>query len=373
MGTPRVPADWEKQRSIWIAWPHEHETWPGRFEAIPGFFRDLAGKIAESTTVNVVGDPSLRKQLEPLPRNVVWHPIATDDCWIRDYGPTFVVRGNQRHAAIDWRYNAWGGKYDRWERDDAVAEKVAQISSWKRARSPLCLEGGALEHDGNRTLLTTSACLVTPNRNPGWSREQIRAELTATVGCQEIVWVDGGGLAGDDTDGHIDQLARFVDPQTIVVASCDDSSDENAAGLAENADILRRWAERRKPTTRVVSLPIPPKRTIRGQRVPESYCNFLRLGRDRILVPSFGDAASDDRARSLLRELASDLSPNVEVTSVDCRDLVWGLGSLHCASCNEPEATCNEPEATCNEPEATCNEPEATCNEPEADHNDLDP
>lgn len=340
----RVPAEWERQRAVWIAWPHNHDTWPGRFDPVPDCFRRMIGRIAEAVPVHVIGRSELRPQagLDGIP-GVTWFDIETNDSWIRDYGPTYVVeesadRGTQRAYAIDWRYNAWGGKYPPWDADDAATAQIIAHSDWQRVEGGLCLEGGALEWDGTGRLLTTSNCLVTETRNPGWSKQQVEERLRQLSGAREIFWVDGGGLLGDDTDGHIDQLARFIDPETIVVAVSDDPDDPNHPGLEANARLLADWAAETSPAVTVHRLPIPPARFIDAQRVPESYCNFLRLGPDRLLVPTFGNDASDSHAIELIGQLARRQSPQVEVIGVDCRDLVWGLGALHCASCNEPAA-----------------------------------
>lgn len=342
---PRVPAEWEPQAAVWLAWPHQRSTWPGRFRPVPEFFTRWARIIAESTPVKILAGGELAADAgrafrqQPL-IDVV--DIATNDCWIRDYGPTFVVhrdrslgsedRPRETLEAVAWRYNAWGGKYPPWDLDDAAATRIADHLRIPTIRGELCLEGGALETDGQGRLLTTPGCLVTDTRNPGRSTEDVARELHRRLGIGEIVWLDGGGLQGDDTDGHIDQLARFLSPEIVVVAVCDDPEDPNHGPLEANYHQLRLWAGTTKPRVEVHRLPIPPARHIDGQRVPESYCNFLRLGADRLLVPTFGDPAADDRAVGILR----GLTDRVEVTPIDCRDLVWGLGALHCASRDQP-------------------------------------
>lgn len=332
----RLPAEWEPQSAVWLAWPHQRETWPGRFEPVPHFFARWAQQIAESTPVRILASGDAARSADKhLPRHagIEIVDIPTNDCWIRDYGPSFVVEpATGQLQAVDWSYNAWGGKYAPWDADDAAAAKIANRLGIPTTRSDLCLEGGALETDGGGRLLTTPSCLVTETRNPGWSTEQIAATLYRFLGVTEIVWLDGGGLVGDDTDGHIDQLARFIDPNHVVVAVCDDVDDPNCQPLDNNHRQLRLWGGSTEPQVQVHPLPIPAPRWVRGQRVPESYCNFLRLGPDRLLVPAFGDQAADDHARGLLSELAT----GVEVTAVDCRDLVWGLGALHCASRDQP-------------------------------------
>ena len=329
----RVPADWESIACVWLAWPHQEATWPGLFSKIQGFYLDWIDQIGESVPIKLLaglnhfdecrGKISGRTHVEVV-------PIETNDCWIRDYGPTFVRDTDQGLLGIDWQYNAWGGKYPPWESDNAAAEQICRAADLTWESSRLCLEGGALEFDGAGHLLTTSRCLITDTRNPGWTHRLVEQELDARLGVRDVCWVDGGGLRGDDTDGHVDQLARFVSKNDLVAAVASDSADENHLGLEENYQILTKWVQEKAPHIQVHRLPIPPARYIDGTRVPESYCNFLRLGPERILMPSFG-VSSDEYARGILEDLTS-----AEVQTIDCRDMVWGLGALHCASREQP-------------------------------------
>ncbi|TWU57740.1 agmatine deiminase family protein [Rubripirellula reticaptiva] len=332
----RVPAEWEPIECVWLAWPHSLDTWPGLFDAIPGFYADWVRLIAESTPVRILAGGDVAKSCEKWVgsiANVDIVDVATNDAWVRDYGPTFVAnQSDGRIHAVDWKYNAWGGKYPPWDADDAAAKLIAAHEKIAVQSSPLCVEGGALEFDGRGRLLTTPECLITDTRNPNWTKAQVSQELHRRLGVTEIVWLDGGGLIGDDTDGHIDQLARFVDTKNVVVAVADDEDDPNYPGLEENFRQLHLWADATKPRVNVHRLPIPPERKIGGQRVPESYCNFLRLGPDRLLVPTFG-AGTDGQAIAILGEV-SGVCPE----PVDCRNLVWGLGALHCASREQPAA-----------------------------------
>jgi agmatine deiminase len=332
----RVPAEWEPQAAVWLAWPHHRTTWPHTYESLPGMFARWARLIAESTPVRVLAPDA---HIAEAQRKIGDHPeitlieIATNDTWIRDYGPTFVRNTvNSRIHAVDWRFNAWGGKYRPWDSDDAAAVKMCEWAGIDHISDTLCLEGGAMETDGSGRLIVTTECLVTDTRNPGWDGEAIAERLHLRLGVTEIVWLDGGGLVGDDTDGHIDQLARFIDSKNVVVAVCDDPEDPNHVPLENNYRQLKLWGRSTKPKVDVHRLPIPPRRTIGSQRVPESYCNFLMLGPDRILVPTFGHTPSDEFASALLRELRS----SAEVTGVDCRDLIGGFGALHCASRDQP-------------------------------------
>ena len=333
----RLPAEWEPVEAIWVAWPHNQETWPGRFERLVPFYANWVRTLAESTRVRILATANVAKSAETalnkLPQNVDIVPIATNDCWIRDYGPTFVQSNESKSIqCVDWKYNAWGGKYPPWDEDDAVPAKIAGLLGFDCKQGGLCLEGGALETDGSGRMIVFETCLVSESRNPNVPKQQIVQKLYGCLGVTEIVWLDGGGLEGDDTDGHVDQLARFVDRENVVVASCANRSDPNAAGLSTNQRQLELWARQTEPVINVHPLPIPPARLINRQRVPESYCNFVRVGSSRILVPTFGCFETDDQAIGVL----SELCPTAEVTGVDCQDLVWGLGALHCASLNQP-------------------------------------
>ena len=332
----RVPAEWEPQSCIWLAWPHNRDTWPGYFDHIPTFFSRWIASIAESTPVRVLAGQDLASQCESavghVP-NVEIVDVPTDDCWIRDYGPTFVV--NEIDAAlhaVNWRYNAWGEKYPPWDKDNEATARICDHLSIPVSNSPLCLEGGAIETDGGGRLITSPGCLITQSRNPGWDQAQIESELSRQLGVSDILWLSGGGLAGDDTDGHVDQLVRFIDRENVVAATCPATHDENYAPLQKNLQQLREWASRTVPRVTVHELDIPPARHINGQRVPESYCNFLRLGPDRIQLPTFG-AVTDQQAKALLAALTG-----ATIEPIDCRELVWGLGALHCASRDQPLA-----------------------------------
>ena len=356
-----MPAEWEPQSAVWLAWPHNRETWPGHFEPLPKFFAAWARVIAESTPVNILAASDVagdaQRHVAGIDQ-VQLVDIPTNDSWIRDYGPSFVFDapagtetpsgteaasagasqpsgGNpslREIVAVSWKYNAWGGKYPPWDRDDAAARRIAQHIGVHCLDGGLCLEGGGLETDGRGRLLTTPTCLVTETRNPGWTSDEIAGRLNQMLGVTEIVWVDGGSIQGDDTDGHIDQLARFVDPHNIVAATCEDAGDANHAPLEDNFRQLKLWGSSTKPHVQIHRLPLPPARFIRGQRVPESYSNFLMLGRERVLLPVFGHRPTDDQAVGLFK----DLLPHAEIVPIDCRDLVWGLGALHCASRDQP-------------------------------------
>ena len=270
-------------------------------------FRKFVCTLAEVQTVHVLGGPdascTFARQFLGDISNIHIHPIATNDCWVRDYGPTFVSRkDDQSLVGVCWRYNAWGGKYPPWEEDAKAATHICETLKCPRSNSMLHCEGGALDTDGNGTVLSTSSCLLNPNRNPGWKPKMVEEELKLQLGVEKIIWVDGGGLDGDDTDGHIDQIARFVAPSEVVAASCNDVTDPNFRRLEENVRLLRNSTDSQGRPLTVHTLPIPPARFVEGQRVPESYCNFM-LANELVIVPSFRNQATDEYALDLFQQL----------------------------------------------------------------------
>ena len=334
MAKRRWPAEWEPQSAIWLSWPHNPETWPGRFQHVPETFRQFVEACCDLVRVRILVAPQAAETAASLVgdlANVDLIECPTNDCWIRDFGPTFVAE-NDRIIAVDWRYNAWGGKYPPWDDDAAAASKIAKWAGTECEPSELGCEGGALETDGTGRLLTTPDCLITDSRNPGWDQERVAQELHRRLGVHEILWLDGGGLEGDDTDGHIDQIARFVDPENVVCAVCDDADDPNREVLESNYRQLRVWGRETSPSVNVHRLPIPPRRYIDGQRVPESYCNFLIVGAKRVILPIFNSADSDAYAI----ELMTRLMPDFEICPIDATHLAWGLGAFHCASQQQP-------------------------------------
>lgn len=333
----RWPAEWEPQAATWIAWPHNRETWPGRFENVPQAFERFIAEISRSQPVSILAGPpnmlpSARDAVGHLP-NVTIHEVPTNDCWIRDFGPTFVRRNDDKSVVgVNWHFNAWGGKYTPYDDDAAAGLEICRILACPFSQSSLHCEGGALEGNGANTLLTTSNCLLSPLRNPGWTRGMVEDELRLQLGVNEIIWVDGGGLQGDDTDSHIDQLARFVSPRVVVAATSSRSDDPNCSGLNENVRILRQVPQGFGPALTVHELPTPPPRFIGSQRVPESYCNFLFIN-GAVLVPTFRSPATDQAAIDLLTQLI----PSRRIVPLDAYDLAWGLGALHCASQQQPK------------------------------------
>jgi agmatine deiminase len=340
----RWPAEWEPHAATWLAWPHNAETWPGRLRRAQAAYAVFVREIALRETVRLlVADGEMEREVSAAldaagtdRDRVELHRVPTDDAWIRDYGPVFLVRpvggrGGPARAVADFGFDCWGRKYSPWEHDDAVPAAAARLLGLPRQRADFVLEGGSVDGDGAGTVLTTESCLLNPNREEGRSREGMERRLAEWLGVERVLWL-AAGIEGDDTDGHVDDVARFVGPATVVAAVCDDRSDPNHAPLARNLARLRSMRDAAGRKLDVVPLPMPPRLEADGQRCPASYANFY-LANGCALVPTFG-VAEDARALEILR----DLLPGRDVVGVAAADLVVGLGALHCLSQQEPRA-----------------------------------
>jgi len=335
----RFPAEWEPQRATWLSWPHKEESWPGRFEPIPGVFTEIVKILASFQHVNInvidrtMHDDVMKRLTEAGvdPGRLTLYPIPTDDAWCRDHGPAFVVKPGAEEplAVIDWGYNAWGGKYPPYDQDDAVPSKVAEYRRLPLFCPGIVMEGGAIDVNGEGCLLTSTPCLLNPNRNPHLSQAQIEWYLREYYNVEKILWVDEG-IAGDDTDGHIDDSARFVNPSTIVAVVEENREDENYLPLQKNLTQMKAMTDLAGNPFRIVALPMPRPLVFDGQRVPASYANFL-IANGVVLVPTFRDP-NDAVALAVL----ADVFPGRRVIGIDCYELVWGLGTLHCISQQEP-------------------------------------
>jgi agmatine deiminase len=262
--------------------------------------------------------------------NIFFHPFPTDDAWIRDHGPIFVLKKEGGSIAlIDWDYNSWGGKYPPFDRDNEIPARVAAYLNLDSLKPGMVLEGGSIEVNGQNTLLTTESCLLNPNRNASRSRENIEAALKKFLGAEQILWL-GDGIVGDDTDGHIDDIARFVDSGTILCALEDDPRDENYRPLQENYRRLQSFTNPRGKPFRILTLPMPQAVYEKEGRLPASYANFY-IGNEVVLVPVFQDPR-DQEALAILAELF----PTRRVVGIDSRELVVGLGGIHCVTQQQP-------------------------------------
>jgi agmatine deiminase len=330
----KMPAEWHAHAATWLAWPHKEASWPGKFEPIPRIYADLVKALAPFEQVNILaGKPLVIQQAQSLVgdvSNVTLWDIPTNDAWIRDHGPTFLLEPpDQPPALIDWGYNAWGGKYPPFELDDAVPRLIGRRQGRRIFQPGIILEGGAIELNGHGTLLTTEQCLLNPNRNPHLAKADVERYLCEYLNVTNVLWL-GRGIEGDDTDGHIDELARFVDPATVVAPLEDDENDPNFEPLRENFDRLKSMRDQNGRPLEIVPLPMPRPMFHEGQRLPASYCNFY-IANGVVIAPVFGDPA-DAPAMDLLRSLF----PGREVIELPARDLVWGLGAFHCITQQEP-------------------------------------
>lgn len=333
----RMPAEWEPHQATWLSWPHKEASWPGKLHQILPVYARMVAALARSETVYInVNDEVMERQARDLLRvagaegDIRFQHFATNDAWCRDHGAIFVVRdGADRLAATDWGYNAWGGKYPPFDLDNQIPRAMAETLGVPRFEGGMILEGGSIDVNGAGLLLTTEACLLNPNRNPQLNRERIEQRLHDYLGVRQVLWL-GDGIVGDDTDGHIDDLTRFVALDTVVTAVEADPADENYAVLQANLRRLRAMADERGGALRIVELPMPPAIVYDGQRLPASYANFY-IGNRVVLLPTYGHG-NDERAAAILAELF----PGREVVGIDCRDIVWGLGAWHCLTQQVP-------------------------------------
>ena len=327
----RWPAEWEGHAATWLSWPHNLETWPGNLAAAEAAFVAMVRALLPRERVCInVRDAAMEEHVRALLGTdaVELFHFPTDDAWVRDHGPVFLVREGEL-GAVDFRFDAWGGKYPPWDRDAAIPRRIAEALGIPRFAADFVLEGGSVDGDGRGTILTTESCLLHPNREPGRTRERMEQRLGDFLGAEQVIWL-GGEVEGDDTDGHVDDLARFVAPGTVVAVLEEDPGERLHATSLEN---LRRLGEARdargKPLS-VATLPMPPPLRAGRDRLPASYANFY-VANGIVLVPVFS-APSDQRALAILGELMPDREP----IPIPARDLVSGLGAVHCLTQQEP-------------------------------------
>jgi agmatine deiminase len=334
----RMPAEWEPQEAVWLSWPHNRETWHGSFRPIPGIFAELAAQISlrEKVRINlssrlIPGARSLIERAGGRMEGVEFYRHPTNDAWCRDHGPIFVRSDRTGEVAVtDWEFNSWGGKYPPFGRDNRIPGLVARALGLRRFEGGMVLEGGSIDVNGAGLLLTTEACLLNPNRNPGLTRAQIEARLGAQLGIDRVLWL-GDGIAGDDTDGHVDDLARFYGEDGIVACVEKHGRDVNFAALSENLERLGSLRTAAGGRFRIARLPMPAPVLYRGRRLPASYANFLVLN-GAVLMPAFRQPRRDREAAQVL----GSCFPGREVIPIDCLELVRGLGTLHCVTQQQP-------------------------------------
>lgn len=338
-----MPPEWSPQEAVWLSWPVPNPAhWGGqKFDLIGEKFAEFASAITrfETVRINAPGAQhatiaALLNKARAVPERVELFDHPHNDVWCRDHGPIFVKHRETGTVAVtDWGFNAWGGKFPPWDLDDAIPGRIAETLGMERFVGGMILEGGAIEVNGLGQLLTTEAVLLNPNRNPHLDRQQIEAKLREGLGITEILWL-ARGIEGDDTDGHIDDLVRFVDAETLVACVEPNPKSPNHAVLEENISRLRNFLTPGGRTFELVPMPLPEACEVPGWRLPvlpASYVNFLIVN-DGVLAPTFRQSRNDDRALGLLRELF----PGREVRGIDCLDLVEEGGTLHCLSQQQP-------------------------------------
>jgi agmatine deiminase len=333
MATPtklgyRMPAEWEPHAATWLSWPRpDGISFPDRYDEILPTLGQMVRALAPHERVNIncrnEEVEAIARQTVGKTRNVRFHRIPSYEPWCRDHGPIFIKRGRQL-AIVDWGYNAWGGKYPPFDDDDAVPARIAELLGVPLFQPGIIMEGGALDVNGRGLLLTTEACLLNKNRNPHLSKRQIENSLKAYLGVTRIIWL-GDGIVGDDTDGHVDDLTRFVKINTVVTVVEEDPRDENYAPLQDNLKRLR------KTGLKIVELPMPGRVEYDGQRLPASYANFY-IANNVVLLPTYRHKQNDQRAQEILQRLF----PKRRVLPIDSTNLIWGLGSFHCLTQQQP-------------------------------------
>jgi agmatine deiminase len=346
----RMPAEWERHEATWLAWPHNPEDWPGKFQPIPWIYAEIVRLLSYRETVYIaVQNAAEQRRAESILTrahadcaNVEFHQWPTDRVWTRDSGPIFVRNAKGQVAITNWKFNAWA-KYDDWHNDDQLPDRVASLlghRQWEPAievngeRRKIVLEGGSIDTNGQGVLLTTEECLLSEvqQRNPGVSCEQLESVLHDYLGIDQVLWLNRG-IAGDDTHGHVDDITRFVAPDTIITAVEPNTSDPNHEPLAENLGRLKAARTPDGKQFNIIELPMPRPVLFRQQRLPASYANFY-IANGLVLMPTFHDP-NDRVALGILAEAF----PDRDVIGIHAVDLVWGLGTLHCMTQQQPAAT----------------------------------
>lgn len=334
-----MPAEWEKHEATWLSYPHNEDSWPGKINSIFPSYHLFIKTLTEVETVHInVVDEAMEKQVHHALKeagafmvNVELHRFPTNDAWCRDHGPAFLLNRKNPgiRALVNWHHNAWGGKYP-YELDTQIPAHIAEYLGMTMFEPHIVMEGGSIDVNGCGDLLTTTSCLLNPNRNPSLTQEQIENHLCAYYGVDNVIWL-GDGIVGDDTDGHVDDLSRFADTDVIITAVEKNSNDENYAPLLANLKKLNscRLANGKQPT--VVELPMPAPVYWEDQRLPASYANFY-ICNGLVIFPTY-KCDTDTEAAYILEECF----PTREVVGIDSTDIIWGLGSFHCLSQQMPE------------------------------------
>jgi agmatine deiminase len=334
----RFPAEWAPHTATWLSWPHKEASWPGKIATIYRPYAEFIKAVSEGELVriNVVDEQMAAFAKEQLMavdvdlKQIEFFEFPTNDAWCRDHGPAFLINGDTKQKVIvDWGYNAWGDKYPPYNLDDVIPTKIANRFNLPVYHPGIVMEGGSVDFNGKGTVLTTTACLLNQNRNPHLNQQQIESYLQNYYGVEQVLWL-GDGIIGDDTDGHIDDITRFTDEDTVVTMVEENKSDENYHILQENLETLKTMRLLNGKQLNIVELPMPDPVHYDGQRLPASYANFY-ISNAAVVVPTYR-CKNDDRALDILTQCF----PDRKVIGIDSTDIIWGLGSFHCLSQQEP-------------------------------------
>ena len=335
-----MPSEWHPHSATWLTWPKDPETWPGRVPQVQEIFLQMIAALTPHETVNLLVDDEATQQ-DILNRvgfesdNLQFHKIRTVDSWIRDYGPNFLIDGKGNLAFNDWRFNAWGDKYEELKKDDGIPQLLGPSLEALWFEPDIVMEGGSIDVNGRGCVLTTEQCLLNNNRNPHLNRNEIEQYLKDYLGVGKVLWL-GEGIVGDDTDGHIDDVARFVAPNRIACAVEEDPADANYELLQDNLKRLRSMTDDKGRHFEIIALPMPgaiggtSTDTRSLDRLPASYVNFY-IANNIVLAPVFGHT-NDTRAVATLQRIF----PGRRVVPINCEPLVWGMGTIHCVSQQQP-------------------------------------
>jgi agmatine deiminase len=333
------PAEFAKHSATWLSWPHKEASWPGKIQSIYPVYAEFIKLVAEGekVNINVANEKMKQTAISHLQKvnadlnNIQFFFHPTNDAWCRDHGPAFLINPKEKkRMVVKWNYNAWGGKYPPFDLDNEIPISIAKHYNLPLAKPGIVMEGGSVEFNGKGTVLTTTSCLLNPNRNPHLTKSEIEKYLINYYGVENVLWL-GDGIVGDDTDGHIDDITRFVDEKTVVTVVEDSKADVNYMPLKENLDLLEKMQLENGKSLTIVALPMPAAVVYEDQRLPASYANFY-VSNKYVIVPVFKDA-NDDLALSILQKYF----PERKVVGLDSTDIIWGLGSFHCLSQQEPE------------------------------------
>ena len=334
----QFPAEWAPHTATWLSWPHKEESWPGKIGLVYAKYCEFIKVVAEGELVRInvkddVMQAFAKQQLELVGADmskIEFYKFPTNDAWCRDHGPAFLINPQTKEkVVVDWGYNAWGGKYPPFDLDDVIPTRIAKQFGLPVYHPGIVMEGGSVDFNGAGTVLTTTACLLNENRNPHLNKQQIEEYLHNFYGIKQVLWL-GDGIIGDDTDGHIDDITRFVNEDTVVTVVEDNPADENYHILQQNLQTLKTMRLLNGKQLNIVELPMPDPVIYDGQRLPASYANFY-IANSAVIVPTYR-CANDDKALAIIQQCF----PDRKVIGIDSTDIIWGLGSFHCLSQQEP-------------------------------------